>query len=148
MTTYQELDIDSIARIGLLFLNGDSLEEILLDKYGHVDYDFDNFNDCKKTIMRIERINPQAALCAVLWQLRPDNAEMAVPVVASASLPLEGWQTCPVPQGVAGVLQGENTVVVERENKIVSHYYPVKNSDAEPVGVLELISGNRVKVDI
>lgn len=148
MATYVELDVDSIARTGLLFLNGDSLEEILLDKYGHVDYDFDKFNDCKKAIMRIERINPDADLCAVLWQLRPDNTEMAVPVAAGASLPLEGWQVCPAPQGVTRVLGGESTAVIERGRGIISHYYPVKNSDAEPVGVLELIQGNRVKVDI
>ena len=99
MASYLELDFDSVARIGLMFLDGDALEDILLDRYGHPDYDFDNFNSCKITLLKLERMNPSLGLTAILWQLRPDNEEMAVPVAAGAALPLEDISRCAFPTG-------------------------------------------------
>ncbi|MDR1440489.1 MAG: hypothetical protein LBJ10_11010 [Clostridiales bacterium] len=142
-----DLDIDSVAHIGLLFLDGDSLEGALLDKYGHTDYDFDKFNACKKSIMKIERMNPSLKLTAALWQKRPDNASMAVPVVAGRALPSEGFAPSPVSPEMEAAFSGCSSWA-ERGTGGASHYYPVKNSDAEIVGVLELLAGNLNDADI
>lgn len=148
MASYLDLDIDSVAKIGLMFLDGDCLEDILLDRYGHPDYDFDNFNACKIVLLKLERINPNLGLTAVLWQLRPDNAEIAVPVAAGTALPLEGYRPCPVSDAVRRAFGGESGVTAYRSDSCTSHYYPVRNSDGEIVGVLELLAGVRPRVDI
>ncbi len=148
MASYLELDIDSVARIGLMFLDGDALENILLDRYGHPDYDFDHFNSCKITLLKLERMNPTLGLTAVLWQLRPDNEEMAVPVAAGTALPLEGYRPCPVSPALGQALAGEFGVTTRRSESCSSHYYPVRNSDGEIVGALELLEGLRPHVDI
>jgi hypothetical protein len=141
-----ELDADSVAEIGLMFLDGDCLEEILLDKYGHTDYDFDNFNACKKWVMRIERLNPKLGLTAVLWQLRPDNNDFAVPVVAGKAMPLSGFRGTFTETELRAALNG--TPAIRENGESYCHFYPVKNSDAEIVGALELIEGKRPHVDI
>ena len=148
MATFLDLDISSIAKIGLMFLDGDHLEDILLDAYGHTDYDFDNFNSCKATIMKIERMNPNLHLIAVLWQKRPDNEEMAVPVVAGKALPLEGFGTSRITPSMQKAFDGEWDIQYERIPGGISHYYPVRNSDAEIVGVLELLEDPESHVDI
>lgn len=148
MATYLELDADSVARIGLMFLDGDSLEEILLDRYGHPDYDFDNFNRCKIALMKLERMNPTLGLTAVLWQLRPDNEELATPVAAGSALPLEGYRPCPASEALKQALAGEFGVAAARSGTCTSHYYPVRNSDGEIVGALELLEGLRPHIDI
>ena len=148
MASYLELDIDSVAKIGLMFLDGDALEEILLDRYGHPDYDFDKFNSCKITLLRLERMNPTLGLTAILWQLRPDNGEMAVPVAAGTALPLEGYRPCPVSPALRKALDGEFGAAAHRSESCWSHYYPVRNSDGEIVGALELLEGLRPHVDI
>lgn len=148
MATYQELDLDSVAKIGLIFLDGDALEDILLDRYGHPDYDFDNFNCCKIALMKIERINPTLGLTAVLWQARPDNPAIAVPVAAGNALPLEGYQPCPASPAFLAAINGEFGVARKRSESCSSHYYPVHNSDGEISGVLELLCGPRPKIDI
>ena len=45
--SYHELDIDSVARIGLMYLDGDQFETVLLDRFDHTDYDFDRFINVK-----------------------------------------------------------------------------------------------------
>ncbi len=148
MASHTDLDFDSVARIGLLFLDGDSLEDVLLDKYGHPDYDFDKFNNCKITVMRIEKINPTLSLTAVLWQRRPDDPCFAVPVVAGNALPREGYGISPIPAPMERAFSGDFGPVLAREGDSVSRYYPVKNSDAEIVGVLELLSTHKERNDI
>lgn len=143
-----DLDIDSVARIGLLYLDGDALEEVLLDRYGHPDYDFDKFNTCKIALMKLERINPQLGLTAVLWQLRPDDDSLAVPVVAGNALPLEGYRPAPVSPALRAALDGEFGSRTVRTETCCSHYYPVRNSDGEICGALELLAGPRPKIDI
>ncbi|MFV0400001.1 MAG: hypothetical protein ACK5LX_05200 [Oscillospiraceae bacterium] len=142
---YTQLDIDSVARIGLLYLDGDSFEDVLLDAYGHVDYDFDNFNRCKTSLMLLQRINPALEVAAILWQRRPDNPAMAVPLVASGSLPLEGHGISPISPELGAALSGQWGVVRNRAEG-VSRYYPVKNSDGEIVGALELLQGPRTDI--
>lgn len=146
MAHHLDLDIDSIAHIGLIYLDGDSLESILLDAYGHVDYDFDNFNACKISLMHMQRINPSLGLIAILWQAKPDNPAMAAPLVASGSLPLEGHGISPVSAELSQAFKGQWAVVRPRKQGGSSHYYPVKNSDGEIVGALELLQGPRTDI--
>jgi hypothetical protein len=148
MYNYMKLDIDNIARIGLIYLDGDKLEDILLDKYGHTDYHFENFNAVKKSLLKLERIDPGLDLTAVLWQLRPDNSELAVPVAAGNALPVEGWQRTKVNDEMRVTFDKGINMVKKRSDTCTSYYYAVKNSDAEIVGVLELLHGYRVKGDI
>lgn len=148
MASCTELDAGSVARIGLMFLDGDSLEEILLDKYGHPDYDFDRFNACKIALLKIERINPALQVYAILWQRRPDNPMLAVPVVAGSALPVEGYQPARISPALQAALQGEFGTLTQRGEGCCSRYYPVYNSDGEPVGALELLLGARRKNDI
>lgn len=148
MSNFKVLDIDTIARIGLMYINGDKLEDVLLDKYGHTDYDFDNFNDLKKSIMKLERIDPDLGLTAILWQLRIDNENLVTPVVAGNALPVEGWQRQPVNPEMKKVFETGSNQIKERNENLYSYYYPVKNSDAEIVGVLELLYGSREANDI
>ena len=148
MATLLDLDVDSVARAGLIFLDGDSLEDILLDAYGHTDYNFDLFNNCKITIMKIERINPGLKLTAFLWQARPDNPRMAVPVVAGNALPLTGYGAVEISPALAAALDGTFGTTAQYPSGARSHYYPVRNSDGEIAGALELLAGNQTVVDI
>lgn len=143
-----ELDVDSIAKIGLMFMDGDSLEDVLLDKIGHTDYDFDKFNVCKIVLMKIERMNPSLKVTGIIWQHRADNCDIAIPVIAGKSLPYEGWQRTEVTDEMRRAFEGEFGVKKTRSSMASSHYYPVKNSDCGIVGVLELIVGNRDQLDI
>ena len=145
MAKRTDLDFDSIAAIGLMFLDGDCVEEILLDKYGHVDYDFDKFNHCKKVLMKIERINPELGIHAYLWQKRPDNAGLRVPIVAASTVPFEGSHNMsPIGKETEAAFGGTFGTIATKANGTQAHYYPVKNSDAEIVGILELSGDGRV----
>ena len=148
MATRHELDADSIAAIGLMFLDGDTLEALLIDRIGHTDYDFGAFNALKRPLMKVERINPALAVTAVLWQLRPDNANVALPVVCGKTLPFEGWRSAPVSDELRRALDGAFGVVQPRSAVCTSHYYPLRNSDDEVVGALELIIGEKEANDI
>jgi hypothetical protein len=148
LCTYEKLDIDSVARIGLLYLDGDRLENILLDRYGHTDYDFENFNAVKKSLIKMEKINPVLDLTAILWQLRPDNDELVVPVVAGNAFPFEGWRRTYINGEMKQVFMTGEKQVKRRSEACSSYYYAVRNSDDEIVGVLELIHGQREKGDI
>jgi len=145
MAKLKDLDIDSIAEIGLMFLNGDEFEEVLLDKYGHVDYDFDKFNHCKKVLMKLERVNRAAKIKAYLWQKRPDNLGMRVPLVAGSTIPSEGSHgNVPIEEATGRAFAGEFGTMATKANGHKAWYYPVKNSDAEIVGILELTCDGEV----
>jgi hypothetical protein len=142
MSTYQDLEIDSVARIGLMYLDGDQFEEVLIDRFGDTDYNFEYFTHVKNSLTHMENMNPSLGLCAVLWQLYPDNPDIAVPVVAGKSLPLEGWTRTPVDRQIQQVFTtGQSQLKMGAASGMSHHYYPVKNSDDEIVGVLELIKG-------
>ena len=145
MAKLKDLDMDSIAEVGLMFIDGDIFEEVLLDEYGHVDYDFDKFNHCKKMLMKIERINPAAQLHTFLWRKRAANQELVEPLVAGSLLPVEGAYTSVLDEAKARAYSGEFGVSIVKANGHTAHYYPVKNSDAEIVGVLELTRDGEVK---
>jgi len=149
MASYYDLDVDSVAKIGLMFLNGDALEDVVRDKYNDfLNYMFDNFNECRKVVLKIERMNPNLGLCAILWQKRADNSGQVMPVVVGKSLPLEGWQTGAISPALQQAYDGAFGVVCDRGNGMVSHYYPALNSDCDIVGVLELLEGLETRVDI
>lgn len=141
MSTYLELDIDSVVRIGLMYLDGDRFEEVLLDRHGHTDYDFARFTDVKNDLTRLENINPKLNLCAVLWQLHPANRQVAIPVVAGKSLPLEEWTRTAASPEMLSVMESGRPQVKKRNASRISRYYPVRNSDDEIVGILELLQG-------
>jgi len=137
---HQQLLADT-ARIGLMFLDADAFENVLIDKVGHVDYHFENFNTVKKAVMKIERMRPELELTVIVWQRRYDNPEVALPLVAGKSLPVEGYSHAHINDGMRAAFAG-GTGSFERD-KSISHYFPVRNSDADIVGVLELLE-NRV----
>ncbi len=148
MSDYRILDIDNVARIGLMYIDGDKLENILVEKLGHTDYVFENFNAVKSSVIKLEKINPDLNLIAVIWQRRIDNEDVVFPVVCGRALPVEGHGRRWINQHMREVFETGQKRVYDRGNGVVSYYYPIKNSDAEIVGVLELISGVIVPNDI
>lgn len=148
MADYSKLDINNIARIGLIFLDGDSLEGVMLDPYGPTDYDFNLFNDCKKTIMKIERINPQVDISVFLWQKRADNPNFVLPVIAGKQLPITGWLKTPMTDSMRSAFGGGFGTIENRPEGGKSYFYPVRNSDAEIIGVMELLTGDAPVIDI
>ena len=75
----RRLDIDNVARIGLMFLDGDKFENVMTDKlsldYDDVNYVYNDFNELKVSMLKLERISPELNISTVLWQLRPDNRD-------------------------------------------------------------------------
>ena len=146
-------DVAEVARIGLLFLDGDALEHILRDTVStdqdDIDYDYDSFNCLKITLMRIERIRPDLRLFAALWQFRPDNPGAAAAVVCGSKKccgvgPIL-WPPANAPYWVAQPAAPELLKAFQSSNAVqrlwsggASWYFPVKDSDDEITGVLEL----------
>lgn len=141
MSSYTDLDVDSVARIGLMYVDGDQFEEVLLDKHGHTDYDFARFILVKHSLTHMEQINPALRLDAILWQRHPANEHIVRPLVAGRSLPLEGWMVSKINSEMNETYTTGVQQVKQRSPKRISHYYPVRNSDDEIVGVLELLQG-------
>ena len=140
---------DRAARIGLMYLDGDAFEGILLDRSGDTDYDFDAFIVVKRALAFLERIEEGAKLCAVLWQAYPDNPGLSVPVAAGSSLPLEGWTRTRTSAELQAVYsRGERPIRSDPDAGTTHYYYPVRNSDHDIVGALELIAGLAVAADI
>lgn len=134
----RELNIEEVARIARMYIDGDAVENLLLDKTGHTDYDFDVFNAVKGALTRAERINPELRICAVLWTRRAGNPDMAEPIVCASALPREGWRALKCSDALARALDGCEHTVFEVQDS-VSHYFPVYNSDHEAVGALEFL---------
>ena len=147
MSTRAQLDITGVAEIGLLFLNGDLMETVLIDKVGQMDYVFDEFNELKRVVMKIERLNPELKLTCILWKPTYENDEIAEPLVCGNQHPTEGWGYSPMNDAMKQAYKGENSVFA-RANGPVSNYFPIYNSDHEIVGFMELLSNIKVRVDI
>lgn len=142
------ISIETIARIGQLFLDGDDLQWVLLDRMDHTDYDFDRFNRLKRTLLLIERIAPERDLAAILWQAYSTNPQVGAPLVAGSSLPLEGCKRQQLgPQLRRAMEQGESGWK-EHPGGERSFYCPVYNSNGEITGALELLYGLTEKVDV
>lgn len=151
MERLRQSDTDNVARIGLMFLDGDLLGNVLKDKfsldYDDVDYNYEQFTSLKIVLLKIEKINPDLSLIAVLWERRPDNDRLVVPIIVGSQMPGEGGGIC---EAGAEMLQsfdtGERTV--KKRDGFASYYYPVRDSDSDIAGVLELIVGRPYRVDI
>lgn len=143
----ERITVEEAARIGLLFLNGEDLKGVLLDRMGHTDYDFARFNRLKRTLLQIERIAPELELNAILWQAYPTNRLIGAPLVAGSSLPCEGCKRQYLNGELLRALAGE-TCRKERPGGAVSLYAPVRDSGGEIVGALELLYGLEEKIDV
>lgn len=146
------LDIDNIARIGLMFLDGDKVGNVMLDRfsldYDDVTYDHEDFRDLKTAMTKMERINPDLDITTVLWQLRPDNNKLAVPLICGNAFPEEGWEITPVNPEIDSVFVTGQSSIKRRTDTCSSHYYPVRNSENSIVGAIELLVGRGFRRDI
>jgi len=144
----REWGIDEIARIGLLFLDGDAFENVLIDQETHTDYRFEPFTDLRADLLRIERIDPDADLSAILWRSYPGNKYLMEPLVAGSGLPNSGWRRTYAPAALRLAYQTGAAQVDPQPPKGTAHYYPLRNSDDDIVGVLELLEGRGYKQDV
>jgi hypothetical protein len=146
------LDINNVARIGLMYIDGDKLEEALLDKTSvstdDITYDHECFNDLKISLMRLERINPDLGVTAILWQRRPGNADVVMPAVVGNALPYEGPDYPSANEEMKAVFETGESRRFDRGNGYISYYYAVRNSDELIAGVLELLQCDGAKNDI
>ena len=147
MNTRLQLDIVGVGEVGLLFLKGDLLETVLIDKVGQMDYVFDEFNELKRTVMKIERLNPTLGIACILWKPTYENSDVAEPLVCGNQLPTEGWGYSPMNPYMVAAYKGEYTIFA-REDGPTSNYFPIRNSANEIVGFMELLSNVKNRVDI
>jgi len=147
MNTRLQLDITGVGEVGLLFLKGDLMETVLIDKVGQMDYVFDEFNELKRVVMKIERLNPALGLTCILWKPTYENDEVAEPLVCGNQLPTEGWGYSPMNPAMISAYKGEYSVY-SREGGPTSNYFPIRNSANEIVGFMELLSSVQNRVDI
>lgn len=153
MKDLRKLDIENVARIGLMFLDGDKFEDVLLDKlsidYDDVNYNHEYFSELKGTLLKIEKINPDLNVTGVLWQLRPDNPDLVVPVIVGNAFPEEGegWMITPINQEMKMTFKTGVEQIKKRDN-CTSYYYPLRNSNDIIVGVLELLCDRPYRSDI
>ena len=140
------LDLENVVRIAYMFIDGDKLDCVLKDPYsihfGMNDYVIDNFNHLKMGLLHIEQINPDMRLVALLWKVRPDNKKIMYVAAAGTTYGYEGVMPLhTTPEVYRAIVKGECSVK-NRDDGAVSYYYPVKNSNEEIIGALELISGH------
>jgi len=147
MADVSGLGVDGVARIGLMFLDGDALEKAVIDGVGQVDYEFEYFNQVKAVVSKIEKIAPGLGLTAVVWQIKPENNRLMSPMVAGNSLPREGHAYAEINEKARAAFDGSFGEVLVRGG-VSSHYYPIRNSDCDIIGALELIAGARDANDI
>ncbi len=143
----RSLTLAEVARIARMYLDGDRVETLLLDKTGHVDYDFESFNIVKASLMKAERIHPELNYSLILWTKRAGKRNIVEPVVCASVLPVEGWRETKANDSLIRALSGEEDVCFVRDNSH-SAYYPVYNSDHEIVGALEFLIMNDEANDI
>jgi len=145
---YEILDIDSIARIGLMYIDGDMFEEVLLDKAGPTDYNFDKFNCLKISLLKLEKISPKLDIAAILWRSYPTNKNSVTPLIVGSALPFEGTKRTNPNRELRLTFETGVCQVKEWREDCHSYYYPLNNSDEEIVGVLELLCGRGYKQDV
>ena len=143
----ERAEVDVIARVALLFLNGDDFERLLIDQRQHTDYRFDEFNRLKEVLLKAERFCEGADVAAILWRQFPGNPYVAEPLVAGSALPNTGWRRVRSGPEMRLAFHGERTAR-EWPGAGCSFYYPLKNSDEEIVGVLELLVDRGWRKDV
>jgi hypothetical protein len=142
-----------IARIGALFVSGDVLERVMpperweypllvagaQGKFAvsdEVDFDEDNFNTLKRVLLLTERIDPTRKPYTALWIKRPEDPTHCEVMVAGGALPKEGCDIQPLWPEIMRAFSGSPTRW-DRDGG-VTVYYPIRNSDEDIVGVLEV----------
>lgn len=146
-------EVADVARIGLLFLDGDALEQAQREHASadqdDIDYEYASFNSLKATLLRIERIRPDLRLFAALWQPQAGNPTVVAPVVCGSKKscgagPIH-WPPSPAPYWVAQPANPDMRKAIHTGEPVLylwpggaSWYYPVRNSDFEIAGLLEL----------
>ncbi|CAI6080162.1 hypothetical protein [Cohnella sp. JJ-181] len=146
-------DLMEIARLGVLFLPGDFLEDIMPPERkeypllvadsdsefaltDEIDFVEDHYNALKRVLLLTERIDSTRSPYAALWIRRPENPALCEVMVAGSALPSEGVLIQKLWPELARAFGGMPTRRNRDRGQTV--YYPVRNSDEEIVGVLEL----------
>jgi len=142
------MDMQDIARIGLLFLDGDDVANALIDKVGHTDYDFNCFNRVKATLMKIEKIDPASGVHAIVWVRYATDGPVVIPLIAGSSLPVEGCKRMLANPELRAAFDQNIYKVKPRETGIISHYFPFDDSLGDQAGVLELVIGMAEQKDV
>ena len=125
--------IDGIARIGLLFLDGDDFEEVLIDQEAHTDYRFAPFNRLRSCLSKIEVLDPQLDVSAILWRFIPGNSYVAEPIIAGNALPQTGWRRIYAGPMLRQAYLTGGRAVQEYGAGCASYYYGFRNSDQDIV---------------
>lgn len=131
-----------IAYIAALYIEGDDLEEVMephrrvYPNGDEIDFDEERFNRLKIALLRAERISPERQVLAVLWVRRPDDESKCEVMVAGRGLPPEGPGILQVWPEIARAFGGMPTRKLRTAGETV--YYPIRNSNHELVGALEL----------
>ena len=144
----REWSVDELARIGLLFLDGDAFETVIIDQEDHTDYRFAPFTDLKADLLRIEAMDPDLDVSAILWRVYPGNGYVAEPLIAGSGLPNSGWRRVFAPVPLREAFRTGMPRAHPQPPKGTSHYYPLRNSNDDIVGVLELLVGRGYKQDV
>ncbi|MDG0810121.1 hypothetical protein [Cohnella rhizosphaerae] len=146
-------DLMEMARLGVLFLPGDLLEDIMPPERkeypllvadsdsefaltDEIDFVEDNYNALKRILLLTERIDPSRSPYASLWIRRPENPALCEVMVAGSALPSEGVHIQKLWEEIERAFGGQPTRLNRERGQTL--YYPVRNSDEEIVGVLEL----------
>lgn len=141
------LDIETIARIGLMFLDGDALRDVLVDPLtgddDDTDYNAGHFNALKKALMKIERFDPDRYITGLLWQWHHINRKLAIPAVAGKALPATGWRAVPCTQELYDCMTKRVPTSRAAGEDRVSYFYPILSSASDVVGALELVDGGK-----
>jgi hypothetical protein len=148
------LDIENIGRIGLMFINGDLLRDVLIDPYtcdeDDTNYNIPAFNALKAALSKIERMNPDVYMTGVLWQWYPGNRRMAAPAVVGRAHPVTGWKIPDPPTGwvisdcsdeLLDAMQNRNITSIDHADGRRTCYFPVRTSTGDVAGALELTEG-------
>jgi hypothetical protein len=135
-------DLMEIARIGVLYIPGDLLEEVMppqhrdyLDGDG-IDFVETHYNTLKRMLLLTERIDPPRRVKTALWVKRPSRPELGEVMVAGRALPIEGYDIVTLWPEIERAFSGLPSRFDRSSGETV--YYPVRNSDEEIVGVLEV----------
>lgn len=140
--------IDGIARIGLMFLDGDAFEEVLIDQEAHTDYRFAPFNQLRACLLNIEKLDPDLDISAILWRFIHDNNYVAEPIICGNALPQTGWRRVYANRELREAYLTGGRTVLDYGGGCTSSYYPFRNSDQDIVGVLELLVGRGYRKDV
>jgi len=165
-----------VAHVGEIFIDGDACEAALRPAArdwtdgDDIDYDFDVGAPIKRTLLRLERVEP-FPYCAILWRRRPDDATKAEVLLAGRAGSPYGRGPTPMPpplrkalvdgkmavgriprskyKAMLGRLYGHVWMVdfdsLARSGRpnVISVFAPIRNSNDEIVAALELATVGR-----